>query len=117
MLQDLAKGVATAMAALAVLVGLGLARHVQSAEMTAGEWFKSLRVPGTSISCCDESDCKRIDDDEWRVGENGYEVVIDGRVVEVPEERVLNRPDGPIKQAVLCSLNGRVLCFRPGTLS
>lgn len=86
------------------------------AEPTAGDWFKTLRQPGTGISCCDESDCRQIDDDQWRVGADGYEVILHGQWVKVPDNKVLDRPDGPIKRAVLCAMQN-IFCFRPGTLS
>ena len=87
------------------------------AQGSIGDWFKSLRVPGTNISCCNEADCGTIDPEYYRTTATGYEVWLSGTWVPVPDEKVLNRPDNPTGRAVLCAINGRVLCFLPGVLS
>ena len=89
-----------------------LASSVQAGEF--GDWLKEFYVPGTKTSCC-LSDCRKLTTDQWRPGPDGYEVMLNGRFVPVPSDRVVRRPEGP-DEAVLCATD-HVYCFRPGIMS
>ena len=105
------------MVRLALILALSLMWPISALPSEIGDWYKSLRVPGTNISCCDISDCGRIDNDDWRTTSEGYEVRLSGQWVKVPDERVLTNSGNPTGAAVLCAINGRVLCFIAGELS
>jgi hypothetical protein len=76
-------------------------------------WFESLRQPGTGISCCSIADCRPVD---YRVGENGYEVLIEDLWRPVPADKVLQGKDNPLGRAVVCWTPVRgIVCFVRGT--
>lgn len=104
------KGIAAVALALMLLCG-----SVQAGDI--GEWFKSLRQPDTGMSCCDLSDCRALKDDEWRLVDGDYEVILHGRWEKVPEDKVLHRRDNPKQAPVLCAMT-KIFCFVPyGELS
>ena len=75
-----------------------------------GDWFKSLRQPGSGQSCCDLADCKRTEAD-WK-GEGWVAHYPDGEPVRVPNSIILKKPsiDG---DAYLCShpQSKKLYCF------
>ncbi|MFN4282489.1 MAG: hypothetical protein ACK4NA_07610 [Alphaproteobacteria bacterium] len=77
-----------------------------------GSWFRSLRVPGTKVSCCDESDCKRTTS---RIGPAGYEArAPDGRWIAIPESAIVRGKPNLAREPVLClSPTQAVYCFVP----
>lgn len=77
------------------------------------DWYQSLRMPGTPFSCCSVADCRPTD---YRLGTNGYEALLDGKWVAVPQEKVLVGYTNPVGRAVVCrSPNGAILCFVPAS--
>lgn len=75
-----------------------------------GDFFKSLRQPGTGNSCCDISDCSftsaRFADGQWLAASRQGDWLI------VPNDRILDRI--PIdERAILCANSTGVLCFVP----
>lgn len=78
------------------------------------EWFRSLLVPGTTQSCCNESDCEYTD--QWRLGPKGFEVLRHDKWVVVPQDRVLVRKGSPTLKATVCWDGNAVRCFVPGFL-
>ena len=103
--------------AFLAIAALSVMWPISALPSEIGDWFKSLRVPGTNISCCDSADCGTTDPEYYRTTATGYEVFVFGQWIPVPDDRVLSRPDNPTGRAVLCAINGRVLCFLPGVLS
>lgn len=83
-------------------------RYAQSDPQTR-HFFKSQRNKN-NVNCCDESDGTRLSDAEWRIGRDGYEVLVSGRWVRVPDHAVLDgstpRPPG---------LAGAIVWIWPGT--
>src|SRR5215212_7699813 len=63
------------------------------------EWFKGLRQPGTSLPCCEVSDCRFVN---HRVHGETYEVEINGRWLVVPPDAILHGDATPTSQAVAC---------------
>jgi len=88
--------------------------EAQEPQQSLGEWFHSLRVPGTPISCCDESDCKRT---KARIGPAGYEAQApDGRWIAIPERSVIRGKPNLANEPVLClAPPSAVYCFVPDT--
>jgi hypothetical protein len=81
-------------------------------DPTLSPWFESLEDPETTLSCCDETDCRPVDD---RIGAAGYEVLLRGAWVPVPDAKIIRRTDNPVGRAVLCwSPNFGIMCFVPG---
>ncbi|HWB52244.1 MAG TPA: hypothetical protein VG651_24265 [Stellaceae bacterium] len=77
------------------------------------DWYQSLKMPGTPFSCCSIADCRPTD---YRMGPNGYEALLDGQWVPVPQEKVLVGYSNPVGRAVVCrSANGAILCFVPAS--
>lgn len=83
-----------------------------------GEWVRSLTVPGSDSSCCDESDCRPV---EARTTARGWQVrwrpgQLPGAPTEwtdVPPGSVLRR-ENPTGTPVACWYDNRVRCFVPG---
>lgn len=73
------------------------------------EFFRSQRNRN-GVNCCDESDGQRIGDAEWRIGRDGYEVMIGGRWVRVPDHAIL---DGGVSRPP--GLAGAIVWIWPGT--
>jgi len=92
-------------------------------DEAAAAWFRSLTIPRSGESCCNLSDCRRV---EYRIGPGIYQVFIrrlapDGSGFRggnddwwnVPPDRVLRRSN-PTGEAVACWSSGQgVLCFVP----
>lgn len=84
-----------------------------------GPWVRSLTIPGSGASCCDESDCRPVD---ARRGPNGWQVrwrpgQLPGAPTEwtdVPESAVLVR-DNPTGIPIACWHGGAVRCFVPAS--
>jgi len=100
------------------MVALALGSHPSHAKPppdanpALGPWFQSLQDPETTLSCCDEADCRPVDD---RIGQAGYEVMLRGAWVTVPDTKVIRRTHNPVGHAVLCwSPNFGIMCFVPG---
>ena len=72
-------------------------------------WFRSLRAPN-GTACCSVADCRQA---THRVTKSGYEVLVGGKWIEVPWERVLRRTDNPTGDAIVCRQPGTalILCF------
>jgi hypothetical protein len=75
-----------------------------------GNWYRSLKVPGTGQSCCNVTDCRPVDS-AWIEGDRWHARIGD-RVIDIPANRVLRRenPDG---RGILCRSVWAVLCFVP----
>lgn len=94
----------TRAAALALVALLGA--HIASArddgryaQAPHRDWFRSLKQPGTEVSCCDVSDCKPV---EARTTNGRWEAFIDNRWVEVPDGKILQSKSNPTGSAVAC---------------
>jgi hypothetical protein len=75
-----------------------------------GEWFKSLRQPQTGMSCCDESDCRRLAREDVEIRDGDYWVFNHGRWAKVDEDKILHRPN-EAEAPVLCSTPNTIFCF------
>jgi hypothetical protein len=62
-------------------------------------WYKSLKQPGTTTSCCDISDCSPV---ESRMAEDHYEALIDDQWWPVPPDRIILKKENPTGSAVAC---------------
>lgn len=80
-----------------------------NANPALATWFRSLKAPN-GTACCSVADCRQA---THRMTKTGYEVMIDGKWVEVPWERVLRRNDNPTGEAIVCRQPGTtlILCF------
>jgi len=85
------------------------------ADPALAPWFRSLLVPGTSISCCSVTDCRAT---EYRIEADLYEALIGGTWHVVPPDKILQRTDNPTGHAVVCWTPQRgILCFVRATES
>lgn len=90
-----------------------------NAEENRGAWFKSLKQPGTGVSCCDISDCHRSDA-QWRG--NQWWTVIQGRWTPVPPEKELSNKPSIDGDAYVCSSQypsstPYIYCFVPPAMA
>lgn len=85
------------------------------------DWYRSLKVPGRSTSCCDLTDAARIDPDKVRQERDGsWSVDLGSGFVPVPPERVVRYPpsiDGLpyvfLMNAPTIDSPNRIRCFVP----
>jgi hypothetical protein len=83
----------------------GAAAHPPEAEF--GDWFRSLKEPGTEgtvgsgTSCCSPaSDCQMTDYDMDADGR--YWIFAEGERIQVPPDKILQRADNPTGRGVAC---------------
>jgi hypothetical protein len=123
-------------ALIVILLGVIFGAHLFAAppanpDPRLKSWFESLKVPGTSKSCCDMSDCRRVayravaerDPEDGRIGGGHYEVLVTDEVfgpgkiskptwVPVPEDRIITGQGNPTGSAVACWTPYQgVICF------
>lgn len=86
------------------------------------DFFKSLRQPGSGISCCDISDCNFVEAD---TDKGKYRFRYRGRWIEVPDTIIVRNVKNITGQFIAC-YNEKILdkegkpllyCFVEGTLS
>ena len=108
------------MAFLLSLVGLlwvPLARSAPpSGTDPSGEmatWYRSLIEPGTGVGCCSVSDCRPLNDADWRQTAKGYEVHWRDQWIAVPPDRILDHKPNPTGEPVACVYGepAEVHCF------
>ena len=87
-------------------------------------WFESLRIPGTSASCCDLSDCHKTEAD-WRA--DHWWAVVNEKWRLIPMSSVITQPASIDGSAYVCAgsptwrISGfggdaPILCFVPPNL-
>lgn len=107
-----------ALSLIAATTGLALGAPPPDADPSFGQWFQSLRQPGSGASCCSIADCHRLAEGQWRETGSEYEVEIRGQWIAVPRSRILNHvPDNPTGGAVACYSEAlrTIYCFVRGT--
>jgi hypothetical protein len=72
------------------------------------EWFQSLKQPGSGTSCCSIADCRV---EPYRQTPIGYEVLIDGDWVLVPDDKILQQIENPVGRAITCHAGKTIFCF------
>ena len=87
---------------------LVLASLVPAEAQDRASWFKSLKQPGTEISCCDISDCKRAEAN-WRNGQ--WHAVVEGKWTPIPPEKELDKKSIDGDAYVCSSPTRRIYCF------
>lgn len=65
---------------------------------SVSRWFKSLRSPGSGVSCCDQADGHLTD---YRVVKGRYLVKIEGGWYNVPPERIIRDSGNPTGEGVV----------------
>lgn len=86
-------------AALIAFGGTAAAHPPANADMSLAPWFRSLRQPGTGMSCCSIADCRPTD---FRIHNGHYEAKVSGHWRHVPADTILKRADNPTGRAVVC---------------
>lgn len=105
-------GFLSSFVAVSLLVTAAKAKPPPAVDPSLGRWFQSLEDPETTLSCCDEADCRPVD---ARVARDHHEVLVGGVWTRVPEQKVLHRTDNPTGGAVLCWNKALgIMCFVPG---
>jgi hypothetical protein len=95
-----------------ILAALILALPAQAADLS--DWFKSLKRPGTGISCCDVSDCRGLDESDVRIVDGAYQVFVEGDWRPVPDHNVLQGQANLLRKPMACYRPDLgVMCFLP----
>jgi hypothetical protein len=78
-------------------------------DPTLAPWYNSLRMPDSTVLCCSMSDCRPV---LSRMVDGHYQAFIADQWRDVPDDRVLSRPDNPTGHAVACwTPFAGVICF------
>src|SRR3990167_131537 len=95
---------------LAILVAVAVVAFGRTAGAgERGDWFRSLKQPGSGTSCCDVSDCKRSDA-EFRNGQ--WWAVVAGEWTPIPPDKELLDRQSIDGEAYVCaSPKGLIYCF------
>lgn len=93
-----------AVTAAAFAMGVAMAAHGEppagaDSDSVVGQWFKSLKVPGSTASCCDVSDCRPTD---YRMGQEGYEVPWNNEWLKIPNQLVIKNKPNLVGRGVWC---------------
>lgn len=102
--------------ALLLFFALPITLHSQASR----GWWSEQKVPGTNISCCDISDGRTLEDDQWGMSDDGYTFITPtGQVIPIDPARVLQHSQNPMGKAVIFQSphTGFIFCFVPGQLS
>ena len=96
--------------ALAILAATIITAAGARADEDRAAWFKSLKMPGSPVPCCDVSDCHRTDA-EWRDGQ--WWAVVRGILMPIPRDRELNRKsiDGDAYVCASTAADRMIFCF------
>lgn len=103
--------------ALVLTSSVALARPPPGATGQFASWYHSLTIPGTSLSCCSNADCRPVG---FRTRDGHYEAFIDKQHftdgpdewVRVPESKIIRDKPNPTGIAQACWTRwGSVLCF------
>jgi hypothetical protein len=71
-------------------------------------WFDSLKQPGTGARCCSIADCRPS---PYQQTAEGYRVLMNGRWRDIPPDKILQKTGNPTGEAIVCSIDGQILCF------
>jgi hypothetical protein len=96
---------------LAILLVLAVAEARSEDRAT---WFRSLKQPGTGMSCCDISDCRRTEA-EFRDGQ--WHAIVNGDLTPIPPEKVLHDKPSIDGDAYVCHGTATIYCFVPPTMA
>ena len=91
---------------LACLMAVSFAGLAKAEDRSA--WFESLKMPGTGISCCDISDCRRTKAD-WRNGQ--WWATVDGDWTPIPPDKELSKRSIDGDAYVCASPTHHIYCF------
>lgn len=98
--------------AFVCLAGSAEGRPPANPDPSFSAWFQSLDDPETTLPCCDEADCRPVED---RIATDHYEVLISGAWTAVPDGKIIRRHDNPTGRAILCYSKALgIMCFVPG---
>lgn len=99
----------------AILSALFAAVAGKVKAQTLREWFNSLSSPAGGV-CCHNFDGLSLEEDTWRTANGGYQVLINGKWVDVPPGNVVNVPNRLGRAHLWLKGDGSIRCFIPGSL-
>ena len=117
---------ASRIAALFLLVSVpALARYDGSVDPDVHAWFEQQTSHGGKILCCSEADGHVLAEEQWRTRNGQYQVLVDGKWLDVPRDAIVDPGVGPnpLARPIVWyrHLNGfenepTIDCFCPGTM-
>lgn len=121
----LRRAIIFALIAFAAVVLAYSALPAQAHDMAAwsdparDEWYRSLKVPGQNVSCCDLRDGAQIDPEKVQQRDGAWYVDLGSGFMAVPPDRVVTTPvsiDGMpylFMVPVMPGMPARIRCFIP----
>jgi hypothetical protein len=82
------------------------------------EWFESL-VRADGLHCCGAADCRIAAPGELRSGDNGFEILLNGKWQPIPEVMMVHRENAPFAATIICKshddmeIGDRLYCVVP----
>lgn len=101
---------------------LSLARYDGPVDEAIHDWFEHQTSHGGNRLCCSIADGHVLNEEQWRVRGNVYQVYIEGAWHDVPKDAMIDPGKGanPLgKPIVWYGYTGgepRIDCFAPGTM-
>jgi len=85
--------------------------HLPDTGPEIDTWFEQLIAPDTGVPCCDLIDCRPV---ASRPGPEGWQALVDGAWMPIPQDKVVTDTVNPLRSAVLCwSKTLGMMCFVP----
>lgn len=109
------RGLLVPLIAALVLIAVGVSDRARGQQQSLRDWFNSLRSPAGSV-CCVDFDGRSLEEADWRIGPNGYQVLANGRWIDVPDDALVSGPNRLGRAHLWLRHDGTVRCFIPGPL-
>ena len=84
----------------AVIVWVALFIGAAFGQQSRGEWFESLKIPGSDVSCCDVTDCRAT---EAHYYDGAWHADINGVMTKIPESKILFDKQSIDGEAYVCA--------------
>jgi hypothetical protein len=106
---------------LVMCVPLVFARDIDGryAQSPLKQWFDGLHSK-RGMNCCSQADGTQVDDPDWWQDDKGYHVRLEGRILDVPDEAVVDTTN-KVGYAIVWPITyayqsvPTIRCFMPGS--
>jgi len=98
-----------------ILLAAALLCATPAQSQSLREWFNGLKSPGGGI-CCHNFDGVSLDEAEWRMSGDKYQVIVNGKWIDVPKDTVVTEPNRLGRAHLWLKPDGTPRCFIPGAM-
>ncbi len=98
-----------------VIIAIGVADRARGQDRQGlREWFNSLRNQ-VNVQCCMDFDGRSLEEADWRIAGDKYQVSVEGKWIDVPPEALVTVPNRLGRAHLWLKYDGGVRCFIPGS--